>query len=57
MLYIVRSGPYRPHGLVPGDVSSLLSLRSQNTYNMLAISTTNKVSYQTLTRRCKILQL
>jgi hypothetical protein len=50
MLYIVRFGPYRPHGLVPDDVSSLLSLTSQNAYNMLATSTTNKASYQTLTR-------
>jgi hypothetical protein len=23
MLYIVRFGPYRPHGFVPGDASSL----------------------------------
>jgi hypothetical protein len=36
MLYIVRFGPYRPHGFVPGDVSSLLSLTPQNAYNMLA---------------------
>jgi hypothetical protein len=57
MLYIVRLGPYRPHGLVPGDVSSLLSLTSQNAYNMLATNTTNKASYQTLTRLCKILSL
>jgi hypothetical protein len=36
MLYIVRFGPYRPHGFVPGDASSLLSLTPQNAYNMLA---------------------
>jgi hypothetical protein len=56
MLYIVRFGPYHPHGFVPGDASPLLSLTPQNAYNMLATSTTNKVSYQTLTRRCGILQ-
>jgi hypothetical protein len=56
MLYIVRFGPYHPHGFVPGDASPLLSLMPQNAYNMLAISTINKVSYQTLTRRCGILQ-
>ena len=32
---IVRFGPYRPHGFVPGDASPLLSLTSQNTFNML----------------------
>ena len=56
MLYIVRFGPYRPHSFVPGDASPLLSLTPQNAYNMLATSTTNKTSYQTLTRRCGILQ-
>jgi hypothetical protein len=56
MLYLVRFGPYRPHGFVPGDASPLLSLTPQNAYNMLATSTTNKASYQTLTRRCGILQ-
>jgi len=48
MLYIVRFGPYHPHGFVPSDTSPLLSLTPQNTYNMLATSTTNKASYQTL---------
>jgi hypothetical protein len=56
MLYIVRFGPYRPHGFFPGDASPLLSLTPQNAYNMLATSTTNKVSYQLLTHRCGILQ-
>jgi hypothetical protein len=56
MLYIVRFGPYRPHGFVPGDASSLLSLTPQNAYNMLATSTTNKASYKTLTRWCGISQ-
>jgi len=55
MLYIVRFGPYYPHGFVLGDASPLLSLTPQNTYNMLATNTTNKASYQTLTRRCAIL--
>jgi len=57
MLYIVCFGPYRPHGFVPGDASPLLSLTPQNTYNMLATSTTNKASNQTLTRRCGILHI
>ena len=35
MLNIVRFGPYRPHVFVPGDASPLLSLTSQNTFNML----------------------
>jgi hypothetical protein len=56
MSYIVRFGPYRPHSFVLGDASLLLSLASQNAYNMLATNITNKVSYQTLTRQCKILQ-
>jgi len=56
MLYIVRFGPYRPHDFVPGDASPLLSLTPQNAYNILTTSTTNKASYQTLTRRCGILQ-
>ena len=56
MLYIVRFRPYRPHGFVSGDASPLLSLTPQNAYNMLATSTTNKVSNQLLTRRCWILQ-
>jgi hypothetical protein len=57
MLYIVRFGRYRPHDFVLGDASPLLSLTPQNAYNMLATSTTNKASYQTLTRRCGILHL
>jgi len=57
MLYIVCFGPYRPHSFVLDDASPLLSLTPQNTYNMLATSTTNKVSYQTLTYRCGILHL
>jgi len=56
MLYIIRFGPYHPHGFVPDNASPLRSLTLQNAYNMLATSTTNKVSYQTLTRRCGILQ-
>ena len=32
MLYIVRFGPYHPHGFVLGDTSPLLSLTPQNTY-------------------------
>ena len=35
MLNIVRFGPYRPHGFVPGDASPLLGLTSQNAFNML----------------------
>ena len=54
--YIVRFGPYRPHGFVPGDASSLVSLMPQNAYDKLATSTLNKVSYHSLTRRCGILQ-
>jgi len=57
MLYIVCFGPYRPHGFVPGDASPLLSLTPQNTYNILATSTTNKASNQILTRRCGILHI
>jgi len=56
MSYIVRFETYRPHGFVLGDANPLLSLASQNAYNMLATNITNKVSYQTLTRQCKILQ-
>jgi hypothetical protein len=55
ILYIIRFELYRPHGFVPGDASSLLSLTPQKVYNMLATSTTNKASYQTLTCRCEIL--
>ena len=54
--YIVRFGPYRPHSFVPGDASPHLSLMPQNAYDKLATSTLNKASYQTLTRRCGILQ-
>jgi hypothetical protein len=43
MLYIVRFGSYRPHDFVIGDASSLLSMTSQNVYNILVTSTTNKV--------------
>ena len=50
--YIVRFGPYRPHGFVPGDASPHLSLTSQNAFDKLAISTLNKANYQSLTRRC-----
>ena len=56
MSYIVYFAPYYHHGFVLGDTSTLLSLTPQNTYNMLATSTTNKASYQTLTHRCGILQ-
>ena len=56
MLYIVRFGPYRLHGFVPGDASLILSLTPQNAYIMLATSTTNKASYQILTRQYEILQ-
>jgi len=57
MSYIVHFGPYCPHGFVLGDASPLLSLTPQNMYNMLATSTANKASYQTLIRRCGILQM
>jgi len=40
MLYIVRFGPYRPHGFVPGDASSLLSPTPQNAYSMLGRAVT-----------------
>jgi hypothetical protein len=50
LLYIVRFGPYRPHGFVPGDASPHLSLTPQNAYDKLATSTFNKVSYKSLTR-------
>jgi hypothetical protein len=53
MLYIVCFGSYRPYGFLPSDANPLLSLTAQNAYNMLTISTTNKASYQTLTRRCE----
>jgi hypothetical protein len=54
--YIVRFGPYRPHGFVPSDASPLLSLTPQNAYDKLATNTLNKASYQSLTRRCGIWQ-
>jgi len=54
--YIVRFGPYRPHGFVSGDTSPLLSLTPQNAYDKLATSTLNKANYQSLTCRCGILQ-
>jgi hypothetical protein len=54
--YIVRFGPYRPHGFVPGDASPHLSLMPQNAYDKLATSTLNKASHHSLTRRCAILQ-
>jgi hypothetical protein len=55
MLYIICFESYYPHGFVPDDASSLLSLTPQNAYNMLATSIINKISYQTFTRRCEIL--
>ena len=54
--YIVRFGPHRPHGFVPGDASPLLSLMPQNAYNKLATSTTYKASNTSFTLRCGILQ-
>jgi hypothetical protein len=54
--YIIRFGPYCPHGFVPGDASPLLGLTPQNVYDKLATSTLNKASYHSLTRRCGILQ-
>jgi hypothetical protein len=56
LLYIVRFGPYRPHGFVPGDASPSLSLTPQNGYDKSATNTLNKVSYHSLTRRYEILQ-
>ena len=56
ILYIVCFEFYCLHGFVFGDASLFLSLTPQNTYNMLATSITIKASYQTLTRRCEILQ-
>ena len=55
--YIIRFGPYRPRGFVPGNASPLLSLMPQNSYNKSATSTTNKASYHILTNRYGILQL
>jgi hypothetical protein len=54
--YIVPFGPYHPHGFVSGDASPLLSLTPQNVYDKLATSTFNKVSYNSLTCQCEILQ-
>jgi len=54
--YIVRFGPYRPHGFVTSDASPLLSLTPQNAYDKLATSILIKASYHSLTRRCGILQ-
>jgi hypothetical protein len=56
MLYIVRFEPYRPHGFVFGDASPLISLTLQNTYNMLATSTTNKAMTMDACFRCGISQ-
>jgi hypothetical protein len=56
MLYIVRFEPYRPHGFVLGDASPLMSLTPQNTYNMLATSTTNKAMTLVARFRCGISQ-
>jgi hypothetical protein len=54
--YIIRFGPYYPHGFVPGDASPLLRLMPQNTYDKSTTSTLNKASYHSFTRRCGILQ-
>jgi hypothetical protein len=54
--YIVRFGPYRPYGFVPGDASPSLSLTPQNTYDKSTTNTLIKVSYHSLTRQCRILQ-
>ena len=48
LLYIVRFGPYYPHGFVPDDASLFLSLTSQNTYDKLITNTLNKNSYKFL---------
>ena len=49
LLDIVHLGPYRPHGFVLGDHTW-----SQNASDKSTTSTTNKVSYQILTRWCRI---
>jgi hypothetical protein len=54
--YIVCFGPYRYHGFVPDDASPYLNLTPKNAYDKLATNTLNKVSYQSLTRRCGIWQ-
>jgi hypothetical protein len=46
---IVCLEPYRPHGFVLGDYAW-----PQNTLDNSATNTTNKASYQILTRRCWI---
>ena len=56
LLYIVRFGPYRSHSFALGDVSLLLSLTPQNTYDKLITNTLNKAIYHSLTHRCGILQ-
>ena len=56
LLYIVRFGPYYPHGFVPGDASLFLSLTSQNAYDKLTTNTLNKNSYKSLTHRREIWQ-
>ena len=55
--YIVRFGPYRLHDFVPGDASSILSLKPPNAYDKLVTSTLNKAIYRSFTCRCRILQL
>jgi carbohydrate-binding DOMON domain-containing protein len=56
MLYIVRFGPYRPHDFIISDASSLLSMTSQNVYNILVTSTTNKALTLYARFRCEISQ-
>jgi len=56
MLYIVCFESYRLHGFVLGDASPRISLTPQNTYNMLATSTTNKVMTLDARFRCGISQ-
>jgi len=51
LLDIIRSELYHPHEFVLGDHAW-----SQNMSDKSTISTTNKVSYQILTCRCRILQ-
>ena len=56
LLYIVCFGPYRPHGFVSGDASSLVSLTPQNTNNRSATSTTHKALTLDARFRCGISQ-
>jgi hypothetical protein len=49
---IVHFEPYYPHGFVLGD-----HVWPQNAFDKSATSTTNKVSYQILTRRYRILHI